>query len=89
MANDEDAAVKQVADKMTQARKIAYEVFGGSMTTDAVHDVFDWLEVAPSADELTADLKRVYAHAARVHEVTLPTPEQVFGIFDRVYGDPE
>lgn len=78
---------KEVIALLTTAKGIADDVFGLQSTTDAVHDVYDWLEMAPNAEELVADLKRIYEHAGRIHKTAAPTPDQVFGLFELVYGE--
>jgi len=81
----EEKIEKDVVDNMTKAKAIADDIFGLQVTTEAVHDVYDWLDIAPSDEELVADLKRLYEHAGRIHRTAAPTPEQVFGLFERIY----
>lgn len=84
-----DKKEQNIVKTMTTAVAIADSVFGANADTEAAHEIFDWLEVAPSVEEFTADLKRVYAYAANVHKAAAPTSEQVFGLFERIFDFPK
>jgi len=83
----EEKRERQVVELMTTAKAIADDVFGAHEDCEAVFDVYDWLEKAPNAEELVADLKRVYAHAGRIFKTSAPTAEQVFGLFEYIYPE--
>ena len=73
---------------MGEAQAIADQVFGDKSSTYAVHEVYDYLEIA-DAEDFAEDLKRVYGYAKVAHKTEAPTPEQVFGLFDRIFSSDE
>jgi hypothetical protein len=81
-----DKRETDVIEGMSNARQIAEKIFGVHVTTDAVHEVFDYLEEADE-DEFVDDLTRVADHARKIYDTTAPTSEQVFGLFERIFAE--
>jgi hypothetical protein len=84
----QDKHESSVVEGMANARKIAMRLFDTQADINVVHEIFDYLAVADEADFI-ADLERVIGHAKKIYETTAPTGEQVFGLFERIFGEDE
>ena len=73
-----------VLEIMIHAAELAVEYFGKAEPY-AVEEIYDYLQLADE-EEFIADLKRVMGYAKIVYKVDAPTPEQVFGLFDRIFN---
>ena len=79
-----------IVETMVIAQELAEKTFGAAWNTHAVEEITSFLQaVGGDLDEFAPDLERIYKHAQKVYKTTSPTPEQVFGIFDRIYSDDE
>lgn len=78
-----------VVEVMRLAQSIAEQTFGTAWNTHAVEEITDYLEIVGDPDDFVPDLKRIYGHAQKVYKTTSPTPEQVFGLFERIYENEE
>jgi hypothetical protein len=74
-----------MANAAQVAQEIADKVFGSQSNTFAAQEIYGYLEEADAA-EFTADLEKVIAQAKLAHKTTAPTPEQVFFLFDEIWG---
>ena len=83
---EEEKHEAAVVEGMTKAFTIAEQLFGAQVNTCAVEEIYDYLEIADEEDFLI-DLKQVIEHTKKIYKTTAPTPEQVFGVFERIYGD--
>lgn len=77
-----------VCEAMTLAHTMAVNVFGDKTDFYAADEIYDYLKIA-EPDVVAADLDRIYGHAKVVFKTEHPNPEQVFGLFDRIYNDDE
>lgn len=73
-----------VVESMTAAHEIADKLFGTRANLYAAHAIFDYLQNVDE-EEFAADLKRTIDHAKIAHKTDEPTPEQVFGLFERIF----
>lgn len=78
-----------VVERMSQAKSLADKFFGAQSDTYAVEAIADYLEVADDEEEFTEDLTRIIEHTKVIYSTDAPTPEQVFGVFDRVFETEE
>lgn len=74
-----------IVESMSAAHEIAERLFGARSTAKAVHEIFDYLKTSDEED-FAADLKRTIEHAKIAHKTEEPTPEQVFGLFERIFN---
>lgn len=76
------------AETLMYARELATKLFGDKSNTYATLELYDYL-TAEGADEeeFAADLKRCVAHAKVAFATDAPSPEQVFALFERIFGD--
>lgn len=75
-----------IVGSMSAAHEIADKLFGARSNLYAVHTIFDYLQVGDEED-FAADLKRTIEYAKTAHKTQEPTPEQVFGLFERIFDD--
>lgn len=73
-----------LVEQMTIAAEHAEEIFG-SRDCYATEEIHDYLENSDDDDAFIEDLKRIHGHAKVVYKTATPTPEQVFGLFERRY----
>jgi hypothetical protein len=78
-----------VVEIMTLAHTMAIEIFGDKASFYAADEIYDYFTILDDPDEVKTDVQRVYGHAKQVFQTASPTPEQVFGLFDRIYNDDE
>jgi hypothetical protein len=83
-AKQETEHEAEIVEQMSSAWGIAEKLFGAQSNVFAVHEIFDYLAESDEA-EFAADLTRTIEHAKIVYKTTAPTPEQVFGLFDRIF----
>jgi len=78
-----------VVEITTLANDLAQELFGSQADMQAVDEIYDYIEEANAAGvkEFTADVKAVIEKARVAFKTTSPTPEQVFFLFDKIWGD--
>lgn len=77
-----------LVEDMSKARAIAQTLFGDRSNLYAIHEIYDYLAIVDE-EEFAADLKRIIERTKVVHETDAPTPEQVFGMFERAYPSDE
>ena len=78
-----------IVAEMSNAYTIAEKFWGAAVGSTAVELVYDGLQnaddVGVDEEEFTADLQRVIGHAKVVYRTETPSPEQVFGLFERIF----
>jgi len=80
-----------VASEMAKAQGIAEQLFGAAAKSDpsATFEIFDYLDNGADEAEFAADLKRTIDHAKAAFGTETPTPDQVFGLFERMFKTEE
>lgn len=82
-----DGQLASAVERLVKAYAIAEKVFGDGCTAEGAFEIYDYLEVAETEEEFAADLKRVYKRAKQIFKTEAPTPLQVFGLFEFIFGD--
>lgn len=77
----------EMVNNAAKAAELASEIFGAQSNTVAVFELVDYLAATDDEEQFIADLKRVVEHAKKVFKIDAPTPEQVFGLFGRIFAD--
>lgn len=74
----------EVVVGMKHARDIATKLFGTTSNGYAVQEIFDYLAQADE-DDFVSDLTNTLEHTKEIYGTATPTPEQVFGVFERIF----
>jgi hypothetical protein len=76
---------EEVVNTMVRAKVIVDHIFGAHANVYGTHEVYDILtEYGVPEAEFASDLKRAREYAKTVYATEQPTPEMVFGIFERI-----
>lgn len=75
----------EVIEMMTTAQQAADKIFGEKSNLYAVHEICDHLRGGADPDDFGATLSRLYEAAKAAHNTDKPTPEMVFGLFERIF----
>lgn len=85
----EDQFEASCVERAMQANAHARKVFGAQSNQLAANEIYDYLEAADDEADFLADLDRLYTHCKAIYDTPTPTPEQTFGLFERIYGEEE
>lgn len=82
-----DKQEAQTVETMAHCYGLARELFGDKANDYATEEIYDYLEASDDPEDFMADLRRVIDHAKTVYQTQAPSPEQVFGLFERLFGE--